>query len=167
MSEITVTHTASAITVTHTSSVFTVGAGGSFSYSNNQSGENHVAYCFAPVDGYSTGSSYTGNGSADGPFVYCGFKPRLILIKNTTSGSTNNWVLFDTARNTYNETNLQLWPNSSNGGLTYEATNSNVPIDILSNGFKVRSTGGDVNTSTNVYIFFAWAEDPFAYSRAR
>jgi len=134
---------------------------------NNRNGKLMLAYCFAPVAGYSTGSSYTGNGSTDGPFVYCGFKPRLILIKNTTSGSTNNWVLFDTARNAYNETNMQLWPNSSNGGLTYEATNSNVPIDILSNGFKVRSTGGDVNTSTNVYIFFAWAENPFSTSRAR
>ncbi len=127
-----------------------------------------VAYCWAPVAGFSAFGSYTGNGSStDGPFVWTGHLSRWILIKNTTAASTNNWVLYDTARNTYNETNLQLWPNSSNGGNTYEATASNVPIDILSNGFKIRSTGGDINTNTNVYIYASFAQNPFQYSRAR
>ena len=130
--------------------------------------DNEVAYCFAPVAGYSAFGSYTGNGSADGPFVYCGFRPRFVLIKQTTSASTTNWVIYDTSRDTYNASQYELWPNSSNGGLTYEATATSVPLDILSNGFKIRSSGADVNaSSTATYIYMAVAENPFAYARAR
>jgi len=127
---------------------------------------SQVAYCFAPVAGYSNAFSYTGNGAsgypnADGPFVYLGFKPRFILIK--CSSAAENWVIYDAARSDYNYADDQLYPNLSNA----EATGANREIDILSNGFKVRSNGGIVNTNTATYVGFAFAESPFNYSRAR
>ena len=118
-----------------------------------------VAYCFAPVAGYSNGFSYTGNGSTDGVFVYLGLRAKLLLIKRTDS--TGNWYLWDTVRNTYNVVGEELYPNLSNAAST--ATD----LDILSNGFKMRATTADFNASGGTYIGFAWAEAPFAYSRAR
>jgi hypothetical protein len=121
--------------------------------------ENWIAYCFAPVVGYSNGFSYTGNGSTDGVFVYLGMRPKLLLIKRTDT--TGNWYLWDTVRNTYNVVGEELYPNLSNAAAT--ATD----LDILSNGFKMRSTAADFNASGGTYVGFAWAEAPFAYSRAR
>jgi hypothetical protein len=125
----------------------------------NGSGYDYVAYCFAPVAGYSSFGSYTGNGSADGPFVYTGFRPRWILVKNTVG--TNNWQLFDSARNEYNVVNKYLQPNMSNDEATSDV------LDIVSNGFKIRSTPGNWNGSTNLIVFAAFAEHPFQYARAR
>jgi hypothetical protein len=122
-------------------------------------GYTHVAYCFAPVAGYSSGFSYTGNGSADGSFVYLGFRPRLILLK--CSSTTGNWTLVDTARLGYNVDNNPLFPNLSNAEGTADL------LDITSNGFKLRTTDASVNSSGATYIGFAWAESPFNYSRAR
>jgi hypothetical protein len=121
---------------------------------------NILAYCFAPVSGYSSFGSYTGNGSSDGPFVFCGFRPRWILQKET-SASGNNWRIFDTARDTYNAASLRLFPNLSNAESTL------AQMDILSNGFKIRDTDGSVNANGNTYIYAAFAESPFNYSRAR
>jgi len=118
-----------------------------------------VAYCFAPVVGYSNGFSYTGNGSTDGVFVYLGMRPKLLLIKRTDT--TGNWYLWDTVRNTYNVVGEELYPNLSSAAAT--ATD----LDILSNGFKMRSTAADFNASGGTYVGFAWAESPFNYSRAR
>jgi hypothetical protein len=120
---------------------------------------NMVAYCFAPVAGYSSGFSYTGNGSADGVFQYLGFRPRLIMLKR--SDSTSNWTLLDTSREGYNVDNDPLYPNLSDAEGTTDL------LDITSNGFKLRSTDASVNASAATYIGFAWAEAPFAYSRAR
>jgi hypothetical protein len=119
-----------------------------------------VAYAFAEVAGFSKIGSYTGNGSADGPFVYCGFRPRWILCKNTDAG-TEAWTIIDAARNTHNVANARLFPNLANA----ESTGDNV-ADILSNGFKLRSTDAATNAS-RAYIFIAFAEAPFNYSRAR
>jgi hypothetical protein len=135
---------------TPTSTVFTVRA---------LFDDAHVAYCFAPVVGYSNGFSYTGNGSADGSFVYLGFRPRLIMLKR--SDSTSNWTLLDTSREGYNVDNDPLYPNLSDAEGTTDL------LDITSNGFKLRSTDASVNASAGTYIGFAWAEAPFAYSRAR
>ena len=121
----------------------------------------YVAYCFAPVAGYSSFGSYTGNGSADGPFVYTGFKSRWILLKK--SDTTENWILYDTARNTSNVTDDLLIPNSSQA----EAVDDVTKIDIISNGFKVRSSGNGNNASGGTYIYCAFAESPFQYARAR
>ncbi len=146
------------------SSVFTVG-GGVFSETNTTSA-TYVAYCFAPVAGYSAFGSYTGNGSGgaagtgDGPFVYTGFRPRWIMVK-VISGTTANWSIIDTARSPYNFANLELWPSSSAVEQTYAIA------DILSNGFKLRSDSGQWNTNGAVYIYAAFAESPFKYSLAR
>ena len=125
----------------------------------NRNGGNFVAYLFAEVPGFSKFGSYTGNGSADGAFVFTGFRPRLVMAKRTDS--TSNWYLLDTSRNTYNSASSSLEPNLSNA----EATNGTT-IDFLSNGFKVRGTV-DPNVSGGTYIYMAFAETPFKYSLAR
>ena len=140
-----------------TSSVFSVG-----SINTNQSTGTYVAYCWAEIAGFSKFGSYTGNGSADGPFVYLGFRPSWILIKSSSAASTNWWVL-DDARNTYNLANLNLIPNDP----SVELNNSTYfQADFLSNGFKLRSTGQS-NTSAATYIYAAFAENPFKNANAR
>jgi len=140
-----------------TSSVFSVGTDNDTNGSTNTT----VAYCWADVSGYSKAFSYTGNGSTDGPFVFCNFLPRFVLIKRTDS--TSNWYIFDTARNTYNVMKDELLPNSTNA----EADNSRW-IDCLSNGFKIRNDNvGQINANGGTYIGMAWASNPFKNSLAR
>lgn len=141
-----------------TSSELTVGAGGGV----NTSGEEYVAYLFAEVPGFSKFGSYVGNGSADGPFVYCGFKPKYVLLKNATTAGTN-WFVLDAERNTYNLVNTSLLPNSSGA----EIINNLYSADFTSNGFKIRSTDVQVNQSTANIVFAAFAECPFKYATAR
>jgi hypothetical protein len=126
----------------------------------NINAETFVAYCFAPVAGYSAFGSYTGNGSADGPFVFCGFRPRWILYKN--SSITSDWRIYDAARLGYNTVDTPLYPNLS----IAENTTSH-PVDILSNGFKIRGSAGGMNESGNTIVYAAFAESPFQYARAR
>ena len=126
-------------------------------------GNPMIAYVFAEVPGYSAFGSYTGNGSTDGPFVYTGFRPRWIMLK-IYSGATDGWVIYDTARNTYNVANLHLYPNSSQAEAVAGST---FYIDILSNGFKIRGADGLINGNTYAYIFAAFAENPFKNSLAR
>jgi len=139
------------------STVFTLGNENSV----NMSANNYVAYCFSEVAGYSKFGSYTGNGSTDGPFVYLGFRPRYILIKETDAA--NQWVILDTSRDTYNYTRNELQANASSA----EIVNRNV--DIISNGFKFRegAAGSGVNANGGTYIYAAFAENPFKYSLAR
>jgi len=132
-----------------TSSVFTVKDDSDV----NASGGTYVAYCFANVDGYSKIGSYTGNGSADGPFVWCGFRPALIVGKSATAAE--NWWMYDTARNTYNVADDYLSPNLTN------AESTAAWFDINSNGFKVRDNGNAPNGSGATIIFMAFAEHPF------
>jgi hypothetical protein len=122
-----------------------------------QASTNHIAYLFSEVAGFSKAFSYTGNGSSDGPFIFCGFRPRFILTKG--SSTTGSWWLYDTARSTYNEMTDLLRPDLSNADVTQGF------CDSLSNGFKIRNTGN--NTSGQTYIGFAWAESPFKNSLAR
>jgi len=129
----------------------------------NATGSTYVAYCFAEVPGYSAFGSYTGNGSADGPFVYTGFLPRYVMIKQS-SAAGENWTVYDSARNTYNITNSVLFPDTNSAEFT---STSFVPIDLLSNGFKIRTDGAGRNANGATYIFAAFAESPFAYSLAR
>jgi hypothetical protein len=129
----------------------------------NGSGSTYVAYCFAPVAGYSAMGSYTGNGSTDGPFVYTGFRPRYVLIKNiTTGGAGYDWFIHDTARDTYNVCTLDLEANLALSENQYGAEQ-----DIISNGFKLRNSGAGTNGSSNTYIYAAFAESPFKYALAR
>jgi hypothetical protein len=142
-----------------TSTVFTIGANFPNTYT-------WVAYCFAPVAGFSAFGSYTGNGSADGPFVFCGFRPRFILIKESTPNA-RGWRIFDTARSPFNQAGLTLSPNAAD----VEDTGSGLynQMDILSNGFKLRaSTNSEpTNESGATYIFAAFAEHPFKNALAR
>jgi hypothetical protein len=140
-----------------TSTVFdTIYAGGV-----NENGVTYVAYCWTPVVGYSSFGSYTGNGSADGPFVFCGFRPKWVLFK--CSSTTSAWNLTDTTRQTYNVQQTWLQPNTSDA----EYTGGSSEMDILSNGFKLRNSNSPFNTSSATYIYAAFAEAPFNYSRAR
>jgi hypothetical protein len=124
---------------------------------------NCIAYCWAPIAGYSAFGSYTGNGSTDGPFVYLGFRPRWILFKRSDSGS--HWVVYDTARDTFNALDKELAPNNSNAE---QGTVSSEAFDLLSNGFKIRSVlNGEFNVSTATYIYAAFAEAPFKFANAR
>jgi len=136
-----------------TSSIITVGDNTKV----NSSGEQHVAYCFAEKQGYSKFGSYTGNGSADGPFIYTGFKPAWLLIKQS-SASGENWRLFDSARSTFNQVNKHLVPSTAG------AESAETGCDFLSNGFKLRDTDGHQNASGSTYIYMAFAEHPFVSS---
>jgi len=139
-----------------TTNVLNVGTSGF----DNASGEDYVAYLFSSVDGYSKVGSYTGNGNADGVFVYTGFRPAFVLIK-ITSGTTSSWYIYDSARNTFNPANFFLRPDLADAELT------GTPIDIVSNGFKIRSSSSGVNYSAANYIYLAFAEQPAKYSNAR
>jgi hypothetical protein len=141
---------------TPASTVFSVG---SATFTNN-SGGTYVAYCFAEVEGYSKFGSYTGNGSADGTFVYTGFRPAYLMIKCTDTGGTTWWIE-DSARDTYNPQSKILVANTSAAEATLAA------IDTLSNGFKFRHPSADVNGSGKNYIYMAFAENPFKNSLAR
>jgi hypothetical protein len=155
---------------TPTSSVFSLGAAASnWNTVNNTNGVNYVAYCFAPVLGYSAIGSYTGNGSTDGPLVYTGFRPRFVLIKSSTAENAH-WIMYDTARNRSNVAFSRLGANLNeieNQDDTNLGTSTTAGIDILSNGFKIRTTGPNHNNSGGGYIYAAFAEHPFKTSRAR
>ena len=145
-----------------TSTVFYGGIGGSTSLSySNYSGDTYVAYCFAEVEGFSKFGSYTGNGSADGPFIFTGFRPAFVMVKS--SSNAYQWSIHDTARQTFNEDERILAPNSSSA----EDTNAAYGVDILSNGFKWRNSGEAFNFSGYTYIYMAFATSPFKYSLAR
>ena len=139
-----------------TSSVFTVGSNAA----SGASSVNYVAYLFSEVAGFSKFGGYTGNGSADGPFVFCGVRPKWVMIKRTDT--TADWEVLDTSRDSYNGMGALLNPNLSNA----EAV-SGPFIDVVSNGFKLRSTNAFFNASGGTYIFAAFAENPFKNSLAR
>ena len=114
-----------------------------------------IAYCFKSKKGYSRVGVYTGNGNADGTFIYTGFKPAWVLLRNSTSGS-HSWLLFDNQRDPINAANQLLMPNQNSA----ESETSN-EVDFLSNGFKLRSTGTDGNESGSSIVYIAFAENPF------
>jgi len=130
-------------------------------YENWSAGVNLICYCFHSVEGYSKFGSYTGNGSADGPFVYTGFRPAFVMVKR--ADGAQNWPIVDTGRDTYNIANKRLFPNLSS------AEDTGIPnyLDLLSNGFKCRDGNVSYNASGGTYIYMAFAESPFKYSNAR
>ena len=138
---------------TPTSSVFTVN-----SASVNTSGAPYIAYCFAEKTGFSKFGSYTGNGNADGTFVYTGFKPAWVMIKKTND--IHAWRIYDGVRDTYNLTEKILEPNTSNA----EATSGTYVLDLVSNGFKFRGNGDGVNGSGQSFIYMCFAEAPLVGS---
>jgi len=141
-----------------TSSVFSVG----YDTWVNSNGFTYVAYCWAEIAGFSKFGSYTGNGSADGPFVYTGFRPKFVMLKSS-SYAPSEWVILDTSRDTYNAEANMLFPNLSNA-----ETNVGAILDGLSNGFKLKIAGGvSINNNGDTYIYMAFAENPFKNANAR
>jgi hypothetical protein len=137
-----------------TASVFTVGGSDEVN-----DGYNYVAYVFAEIEGYSKIGSFIGNASANGTFVYTGFRPAFVMFKNASD--TRNWGLIDTARSTYNKTLSTLEPNLTN------APNTSDNFDFYSNGFRPVSTDPGGNGSGNTIVYMAFAENPFKNSNAR
>jgi len=134
----------------------------------NESGADHIAYAFHSVEGYSKVGSYTGNGSTDGTFVHCGFRPAYVMVKKTT-GTSANWTIWDNERPGYNESDADvLYANLSNSEWTGDGTADNDDINLVSNGFKLWG-GADhaINGNGETYIFLAFAEHPFKYTNAR
>ena len=135
------------------SSVVTLGSDGEV----NENDATYILYCFASKKGYSKIGSYTGNGNADGTFVYTGFKPAWIMFKSSSTGS-RQWEIHDNKRDTFNPSSKRIFANLSNA----EATENYV--DFLSNGFKFRTTDVTGNESGSTYIYMAFAEQPFVTS---
>jgi hypothetical protein len=142
-----------------TSSVFTVN---SLNVANGNNLE-YIAYCFAEKQGYSKFGSYTGNGNADGAFVYTGFKPAWVMVKRTNT--TGAWEIYDSARNgnDSNPINDRLRANDNAAENTDDT--SDYVSDFLSNGWKIRTNSGNWNTSGHTYIYMAFAEHPFVSSK--
>jgi hypothetical protein len=124
----------------------------------NYNSDNYIAYCFHSVEGYSKVGSYTGNGNADGTFVYTGFRPAWILFRAAAVG---HWIIFDVVRHPSNVNDARLYANLTN------AEDSSYSVDLLSNGFKLRHTGSDFNSNGGTYIYLAFAESPFKFANAR
>ena len=129
-----------------TSSLISLGS----SVNTNASGNPMIAWCFSDVQGFSKAGSYTGNGNADGTFVYTGFKPAFIMIKNSSSSS--DWAMFDNKRQGYNVANNLLYPNNTTADTT------GTFLDLLSNGFKMRTTASWSNASGSTYIYMAFGQ---------
>jgi len=141
-----------------TSSNFTLGGADAV----NKNDSDHIAYVFAEKQGYSKIASYTGNGNADGAFVYTGFKPAWILLKDT--GSTQAWFMYDNTRDTINPNTKILIANTNGAEEDSASTGNTFDIDFVSNGFKIKTTDSGVNASGNTYVYMAFAESPFVNS---
>ena len=128
--------------------VFTVDSDGQV----NGNGLSFVAYCFKKKKGFFTTYEYIGNGSADGPFLYTGFKPAFVIIKRKTA--TNNWFMFDNKTSPRNPTNAYLRADTTGTAGSYDW------LDLVSNGIKIRNTSDGANDNNQTYLVFAWAEEP-------
>ena len=139
-----------------TTSVFYVS--GSTGDSVNASGMSYVGYAFAEVKGFSKLGKYVGNGNANGPFIYTGFKPAFVIIKNISA--TESWYILDDKRPGYNTNNYYLVPNN-NGA---EGTSTSLATSLVSNGFKIENSDTSMNTNGQNYIYMAFAEEPLVAS---
>lgn len=126
----------------------------------NGTGATYIAYLWAGIAGFSRFDTYKGNASSDGPFVFCGFRPRFVLVKRADATAAD-WVLLDSARNGRNPIDSQLFPN------TTAIASTSTTVDFCANGFKIRNTGSAYNASGVSYIFAAFAEMPLKYALAR
>ena len=124
----------------------------------NHSGSSHIAYVFAEKTGFSKFGSYTGNGNADGTFVYTGFKPSWVMIKRYDSG-TLDWNMYDNKRLGYNGGDAPLFANLSNA-----ESNDYGRIDLVSNGFKIRTSNDQLANNGGSFLYMAFAEAPLVTS---
>ena len=141
------------------STTFTLGSGNGF----NGSGDTHVFYAFQSIDGFSKISSYVGNGSTNGSYVYTGFRPAWVLIKRTNA--VQEWQVYDDKRSPFNPVTDRLQANS-NSAEDDLSPNDN-ELDFLSNGFKLIEDNGGMNASGSTYLYMAFAETPFKTATAR
>ena len=130
-------------------------------FSQNYSGGNIVAYCWAAIEGYSQFGTYQGNNSTYGPFINTGFRPAFTLIKRT--GTTGSWFMYDNKRDPFNPVDEGMFAD----GTWAESTQTNGMVDYLSNGFRIRNTGTSMNAASGAYFYWAFAESPFKYSNAK
>ena len=139
-----------------TATVFSIG---SIMTSGNY-GTSHIAYCFHSVDGYSKVGHFRGNNNANGTFVYTGFRPAWVLIRNYAQAY--NWMILDSTREPFNDgaVNAFIRPN-----LQYQEATAGI-VDFLSNGFKLRNTSSDTNAASS-FVYLAFAEQPFKFANAR
>ena len=136
-----------------TSSVFSIGSNNNMNQNNN----SFVAYSFTNIKGFSKFGGYTGNGNADGTFIYTGFKPAFVMVKLVSA--TENWYIFDNKRSDFNLSDDALKANTNSA----EIANWGVGFDFLSNGFKARATDGAINAGED-YLYMAFAEEPLVAS---
>ena len=136
-----------------TSSVYSIGSAADI----NGSSDTYVTYLWSEKQGFSKFGSFVANSNTDGPFIYTGFRPALVIGK--CASDTNDWFMFDNKRSTFNPVDDSLYPN------TNAAENTNHIIDFFSNGFKIRDSDGTVNSTGNTYIYMAFAEAPFVNSK--
>ncbi len=142
-----------------TSSVFTIGT----DTNANRSGDDFIAYCFAESEGFSKFGSYYGNGEAEnGPYVYTGFFPALVIVKEASSAG-GSWFMWDNKRETFNVRDLVMWADATN----QDTAHAEYEIDFLSNGFKIRGNSAATNQNGQTMLYMAWAESPFKYATAR
>ena len=136
-----------------TSSVFTVGTDNGV----NDNGQTHIAHLWTGIKGFSKFGSYTGNGNADGAFIFTGFQPQTVIIKITSEAE--DWQLFDQKLGGYNGGNLRIAPSANSG-----ASSGDNRMDLVSNGFKLRDAGTNFNKASATYVYMAWARSPFVNS---
>jgi len=139
-----------------TSSVINIGTG---TGTTNTNGDNYICYAFKNVQGFSKFGSYTGNGNADGTFVYTGFKPAWFMCKEYSNAG--NWIMFDNKREPFNLNNDFLQADLNDAEVT---GNSTIRCDFVSNGVKLKGTNNAINRSGGTYIYMAFAENPFVTS---
>ncbi|MCK5307928.1 MAG: hypothetical protein KAJ73_04885, partial [Zetaproteobacteria bacterium] len=140
-----------------TATQFSVGGG------HTSVSTDYIAYLFSEIEGYSKIGKYIGNGSTDGPFIHCGFRPAFLLIKSSI-GAAGHWIIYDNVRDDNNDNIPSKLVPSTNGAESVTLTNY---LDMLSNGFKIRSSSDTINLNAVTFIYMAFAESPFKYSRAR
>ena len=146
-----------------TTSVFSVGTHDD----TNENTDSIIAYLWSEKQGFSKFGSYLANNSADGNFIYLGFRPAFFMVKSASGGSASarNWRIYDNKRANTNGTSTvgideQIFPNTTSA----EVVNDN-ELDFCSNGVKIRCNDGGVNTSGETYIWMAFAEAPFVNSK--
>ena len=123
---------------------------------NYSSGDDMVAYCWAEIPGYSKFGTYDGNLNTNGPFINLGFRPAWVMTARVDSG--DNWIIKDSARNTFNDVYFNLAANSN--AVQFGSTGNNQTFDFVSNGFKIRGQDSGVSSNGSPFVYFAFAEQP-------